>query len=148
MTRSGLIRAKKQLPDISYRYVNKKKYSDLCKDNGFVRNIQKELLEWKKQPARKILQLCGARQIDKTTEILKFAYKNYDYVIYINLAADGNKFVQQVIGNGVSVFSMSDYCRDASQGIFAKNTGGGSGGKGDRFNTIPIYTIGTHFPYE
>ena len=56
--------------------------------NPFVRDIQRDLEEWRQDKNHGVLQLEGARQIGKTTELLKFAYKNYEYVLYVNLASD------------------------------------------------------------
>lgn len=57
----------------------------------FERDIQNVFYKWKNAKTRTILRLDGARQIGKTTEIFKFAYRNYTNVLYINLSETNNK---------------------------------------------------------
>lgn len=68
-----------------------KKYSILMEEAPFERDIQEVFLRWKYNPTRTILRLDGARQIGKTTELLKFGYRYYEHVLYVNLSeADTN----------------------------------------------------------
>lgn len=53
------------------------------------RKIDSYLIEWKNTPNRKPLIVKGARQIGKTSSILKFAQNNYSSIIQIN-------FIEQV----------------------------------------------------
>lgn len=52
------------------------------------RNIEKYLVDWKKNPDRKPLILRGARQVGKTYSIDKFAKENYRYYLKINIEQD------------------------------------------------------------
>ena len=56
----------------------------------FERKIEQELIEWKKSLStkRKAFVLKGLRQVGKTFIIRKFAYDNYDNVVYINFKVD------------------------------------------------------------
>lgn len=51
----------------------------------FERNLEKELKKWKDSPIRKVLILCGARQVGKTSVIRKFGAENFNHVVEINL---------------------------------------------------------------
>lgn len=50
------------------------------------RKIDRDLMEWKKNPDRLPLIVKGARQIGKTESIRKFAGENYRHVVEINFA--------------------------------------------------------------
>lgn len=52
------------------------------------RDVQSELLNWKKKHHKRVLQVEGPRQVGKTHEVKKFASKNYEQVIYVNLVRD------------------------------------------------------------
>lgn len=109
----GRIRSGQDLSSLSYvDAVTRKKYQDITAKNPFVRDIQRDLEEWRQEREHGVLQLEGSRQIGKTTELLKFAYKNYEYVIYINLASDLYDF-KTVVQNGCSPMEFEKYCRRA-----------------------------------
>lgn len=109
--RNGVIRAKKSLPELYYTdAIRKFTYKRLLANNPFYREIQSELEHWKKVNYRQILQLGGARQVGKTTEILKFAYKNYKYVIYVNLVSDQHNFKNIVRSSNIKL-SLASYCK-------------------------------------
>lgn len=111
---NGVIKCNIELPSISYRTVINKWYKELVRNNLFIRDIQKDLINWKKSSLHKILQLEGSRQIGKTTELLKFGYKNYEYVIYVNLSNDTFNFANRIIQNGVYPLTLEDYCISAN----------------------------------
>jgi len=101
------------LPALNYKEaVIRHKYDTLIRENPFERDIQKELLTWKKERSGRILQLEGARQTGKTTELEKFAYGNYEYVIEVNLASDTGDFVS-VIKSGSTPLALERYCLTA-----------------------------------
>lgn len=101
------------LPVISYKQaVIENEYQRIIEENPFVRDIQKELAAWRQDESHKVLQLEGSRQIGKTTELLKFAYGNYEYVIYVNIANDKYRFLE-CINSGVNAMEMEKYCRRA-----------------------------------
>ena len=121
LTQNDIIKANEELPEVDYkRYVNKKEYESIVKNNPFIRDIQKDLMKWKNDSSHKVLQLEGSRQIGKTTELKKFAYKNYEYVIIVDLAADTYNFID-VINNGCSPMEFEKYCRRASLPHFVDN---------------------------
>lgn len=108
-----IISEQKVLPVISYRQaVIKNEYQRIAEENPFERDIQKELEAWRQDQSHKVLQLEGSRQIGKTTELLKFAYGNYEYVIYVNIVNDKYRF-QECINSGVNAMEMEKYCRRA-----------------------------------
>lgn len=114
LTKNVVVRADKKLPEVDYKTcVNRREYNNIVKNNPFVRDIQKDLMKWKNDSSHKVLQLEGSRQIGKTTELKKFAYKNYEYVIMVDLTADTNNFID-VINNGCSPIEFEKYCRRAS----------------------------------
>lgn len=72
----------KQLPVVGYDTISKSRYTKLVEKEPFERDIQDSLSEW--GWCGGILQLEGARGVGKTTEVLKYGYSRYSYVIYIN----------------------------------------------------------------
>ncbi len=122
LTEDDAIKAEKELPQVDYKtYVNESKYHNIVKENPFVRDIQKDLMKWKKDSSHKVLQLEGSRQIGKTTELKKFAYSNYEYVVMVDLIADTYDFMD-VIHNGCSPIEFEKYCRRASLPHFVNNS--------------------------
>lgn len=102
-----------ELPSVSYaQAVNVRQYRRLTEENPFIRDIQNDLLRRKENNARTVLRLDGTRQVGKTTELLKFAYKNYEQVIYVNLAMDRYDFLE-AIRKGQFAFSLNHYCKRA-----------------------------------
>lgn len=112
--KNNIIKSKIKLPEIQYRELNKLIYTKLKRDNPFNRDVQQSLMDWKNDPNHKVLQVEGARQVGKTTEIKKFAYKNYEYIIYVNLANDEFNFAEVVTKQGSDPLGMEIYCRKAS----------------------------------
>lgn len=89
-------------------------FSKKVKEGIFKRDIQKDFEYWHKKLSDYILMLNGARQIGKTTEILKFAIRKYEQIIYVN-AADTNdllKFVSDVLDSSNVFLGMCNYCRE------------------------------------
>ena len=118
---AGRICFDKALPSLSYaEAVTRKAYQDIVLRNPFTRDIQVDLEEWKQEKNHGVLQLEGSRQIGKTTELLKFAYKNYEYVLYVNLASDEYGF-EEVIQNGCRLMEFEKYCRRAGLPHFRNN---------------------------
>lgn len=108
--KNGVVRASKTLPEIEYtKAYNKRVYADIVKKNPFKRDIEMVLKSWKEKDSNFILQVDGARQIGKTTEILKFAYSNYGYVIYVNLVNDDYDF-QSCLKAGRVYMELYKYC--------------------------------------
>lgn len=73
------------------------------------RDIQKDLMNWKKIRHQTVLQLEGPRQVGKTHEVQKFAYANYEHVIYVNLVRDEYCFEDALS----SPDFMEEYCKRA-----------------------------------
>lgn len=117
----GKIRSGRELPCLAYAsVVTQKRYQEITAANPFVRDIQRDLEEWRQDENHGVLQLEGARQIGKTTELLKFAYKNYEYVLYVNLASDVYGF-KEVVQNGCSPMEFEKYCRRSGNPHFKNN---------------------------
>ncbi len=111
--KSGEIKVNQELPVIEYiEIINKRIYAQLEEENPFYRDIQEELAEWKNDSQHVVLQLEGTRQVGKTTELQKFAYKNYEYVIYINIANDKYDFMK-VLKSPRMLSGMEAYCKRA-----------------------------------
>lgn len=116
--KNGTIRAKRTLSDIQYVDIfTRRKYTEIVTKNPFIRDIANELKKWKKNNYNSILQIEGARQIGKTTEILKFAYSNYEYVIYVNMANDDYNF-EYCIKQNVIHLEICKYCERANLPTF------------------------------
>lgn len=82
------------------------------------RDIQKRLLEWKEKRHEVVLQIEGPRQVGKTHEVCKFAYQNYEQVIYVNLVRDEHSF-EDAMMDGAGF--MEGYCQRAGVGAFLDN---------------------------
>lgn len=121
ITQNGIIKAKKKLPEIQYSVVQNRLYKELVKENPFVRDIGNRLLAWKNNKLHGVLQLKGARQIGKTTELLKFGYKNYSHVVYVDLSNDVYGFVPAVINKGCTILDMDRYCKEANLPPYVNN---------------------------
>lgn len=110
LQKNGIIRAERALPEIDYHdTVVRTAYEKLLQENPFQRDIQRELEHWKNTRYGQVLQLGGPRQVGKTTELLKFAYGNYKYIIYVNLADDRFHFADITKSSNIWL-SMQDYC--------------------------------------
>ena len=84
ITTDGVIESKNTaLDEIAVDKINQSIYENLCKENPLIRDVQSELEEWRDRWSEYVLYLTGARQIGKTTELLKFAYKHYEQIIYV-----------------------------------------------------------------
>lgn len=88
---------------------------------GFIKNeielerdVQEELLNWKNKRHQTVLQVEGPRQVGKTHEVKKFAYSNYQQVIYVNLVRDEFGFEDLMNQNAF----MELYCQKAGTGKF------------------------------
>ena len=101
------------LPVVQKSEVHAQLYRGLADKNRLPRDVQKEFLFWKKHRRDTVLYVTGARQVGKTTELLKFAYKNYEQIIYVNLAQPGvsDLFERCVFRNDISL-GVRRYCRE------------------------------------
>lgn len=92
--------------------LNVQRYKQAVHNAPFVRDAQKQFLKWYNIYSNKILYLKGARQVGKTTELLKFAYKRYEYVIYVNLADKAvlRAFMQACTVGGSTVLNVTNFC--------------------------------------
>lgn len=116
----NFVEAERELPSIRYSDLNKKVYARLLEENPFRRDIQCALSEWKEDSQHVVLQLEGTRQVGKTTELLKFAYSSYEYIIYINMANDKYDFIS-VLKSPRMLSAMEAYCRRALLPEFVNN---------------------------
>lgn len=105
--------AGESLPVVQKSEINARLYKALASKNHLVRDVQEELLSWKKYRNDMVLYVTGARQVGKTTELLKFAYKNYEQIIYVNLAQPGviDTFEKCILENAIDL-GMIRYCRE------------------------------------
>nr|WP_308648390.1 AAA family ATPase [uncultured Agathobacter sp.] len=113
VTEDGVIRSTdKTLDKIDVCKVNKSRYDAMCKESPLLRDICAEFEEWRDKWSDYVLYLTGARQTGKTTGLLKFAYKHYEQIIYVNLAVENqlHDFEELVLSNSLR-FGMINYCR-------------------------------------
>lgn len=105
--------AGESLPVLQKSEINARLYKVLAGKNHLVRDVQEEFLSWKKYRNDMVLYVTGARQVGKTTELLKFAYKNYEQIIYVNLAQPGviDTFEKCILENAIDL-GMIRYCRE------------------------------------
>lgn len=94
---------------------NRRVFQKLLKEAPFKRDIQLELEQWKNRNGNidnknKVAQLEGSRQVGKTTELMKFAYKNYKYVIYVNCILDADKFYNKISRPAGTNPGIREYC--------------------------------------
>ena len=112
--KKGVIKCKKgSLPEIERKELNKRIYKTLCKKHILKRDIEEKFETWKRdyKTSRTIMYLKGARQIGKTTELKKFAYKNFENVIYVNLSQKQERENFRAVCNSNSPrFGMLQYC--------------------------------------
>lgn len=112
---NGVIQSRgEQLPVLEVRAINRNRYRELCTNNSLIRDVQTELKKWQQKWSQYVLYLTGARQIGKTTELLKFAYANYEQIVYINLSNEESlqNFERLVLSNSFE-FGMINYCKEA-----------------------------------
>lgn len=111
-----------QLPVQTIKDVNANRYCQICAKNPLKRDVQSELNLWRKNWNSKVLYINGARQTGKTTEIFKFAYKNYEQIIYVNLA-DRRQLerLEDAIGNTSILFGLIQYCRESGNSEFCNS---------------------------
>lgn len=119
----GNICVDKELKEVTVQSINKEIYQKECQKNPLVRDVQEELEEWRAKWSKYVLCLSGARQTGKTTELMKFAYKNYEQIIYLNLAEEESLklFVELVIRNDHR-FGLMKYCRKMGLEEYADTT--------------------------
>lgn len=104
------------LPVMSIKEAYKRSpvFKEKIKAGIFKRDIQEEINRWYyKFSTRNILRVDGARQVGKTTEILKFALKHYEQIIYINLAQKRNAdyFYNTVVNSIDATLGMNEFCK-------------------------------------
>lgn len=94
------------------KQVNEAEYKKILQRCPIKRDIQRTFREWLHLSDDRILFVKGARQTGKTTEILKFTYKNFEQVIYVNLEEknDLNNFIEMVINDSNKYLGMYDFC--------------------------------------
>ena len=95
------------------------------KTGGFIpsefeleRDVQEELLSWKVKRHNTVLQIEGPRQVGKTHEVRKFAYSQYEQVIYVNLVRDEFGFEDCM----AEEHFMQEYCEHAGLGDYVDNS--------------------------
>lgn len=105
--KQGIVRSVKgTLPEITMRQYNSFRYSALQEKAPLVRDIQSSFSAWKRNYSNMVLYLSGARQVGKTTELLKFAYSNYEQVLYVDLSQKG---VQEAFEAAINRTNSSAY---------------------------------------
>ena len=112
-TTDGIIKSDNEpLDETDVNKINQTIYQKMCENNPLIRDVQTEFEEWKNKWNDYVLYVTGARQTGKTTELLKFAYKHYEQIIYVNLANEGQlkSFEDLVLSNSLH-FGMINYCR-------------------------------------
>lgn len=119
LTPDGIRAEESELPVQSITDVNQERYHRICAENPLVRDVQSELELWRQNWSSKVLYVSGARQTGKTTEIFKFVYKNYEQIIYVNLAdPKALEGFEKTVGNTSMLFGLIQYCRESGNSEF------------------------------
>lgn len=115
VNKQGVVRSVKgTLPEVTMRQYNSFRYSALQRNAPLVRDIQGSFSAWQRKYSSMALYLSGARQVGKTTELLKFAYNNYEQVLYVDLSQRGvREAFESAINraNSSAYLVMSSLCR-------------------------------------
>lgn len=109
---NGALKFTEDLPELSYQkeFIDKT-YNKLCKQNTLKRDIQADFEKWRKNYSKYVLQVSGPRQVGKTAELLRFAYKNYSYIIYLDIFDEyTSKILYNFINGDCSLLDMSMLC--------------------------------------
>ncbi len=118
----GVFRGTNKIPVVKYSELMKNTALELNKANPFKRDIQYDLLQWKNDGAKQVLRLLGPRQSGKTTELRRFAYSNYENIIYINLADDRHGFMEMLQNRETNLewshSILASYCNKANLSAF------------------------------
>lgn len=110
---NAMISIKSEPEVISKKQVNEHSYNLLVRQNSLTRDVEEKLEDWRNKAGGYVLYLVGARQTGKTTELLKFAYKNYEQIIYVNLARpDTLERFEKVVKSPDIRIGMVNYCRE------------------------------------
>lgn len=120
LTSSGIIKSRQgRLKECCIKDIHLNIHRQLCRENSLVRDIEDKLENWKTNWSSYVLYLTGARQTGKTTELLKFAYKHYEQIIYINLSDPKQlQGMEEVILNTSLHFGLIRYCRQSNNAEF------------------------------
>lgn len=114
-TKAGDIRVKRNshLQTVTLNQLCTERYNKVCAEAPFVRDVRKEFAAWYKNYTKYVLYLKGPRQVGKTTELLKFAYANYENVLYVDLAdkATLDLFVATMMQPGSKIAQMQEFCK-------------------------------------
>lgn len=120
-----IVSKKNKLPIISIKEANAKYNIEIQHyvERGFIqRDVNKELEQWYNKFSDYILEVQGARQIGKTTEILKFAVKHYEQILYVNLVNDNSRVQFEKIVNDLNIYDgMQEYCNNIGEISFFNN---------------------------
>lgn len=94
---------------ISLKQYNNQRYLKICEENPIERDIQADFENWRIHESDKVLQIRGTSYAGKTTELLKFAYKQYDQVIYIDITDRDNRFIKSLVNGNITIKKLKEY---------------------------------------
>lgn len=121
--KNHIITSNPKIAEISLAEVNKSQLLKLNKENSIEREIQSEFNEWYKSFKDMILYVSGARQVGKTTEILKFAYSTFENVIYIDLTDTNSKnLLEKALKSNNILFELIKYTHQLGLNEYEDNT--------------------------
>lgn len=111
------------LTEITKKELNNEIYKEFVLRTPLERDIQYEFNDWKMNKSKFVMYLTGARQIGKTTEIRKFAYKNYENIVYLDLSIEKIRAaLQECIQNSNAMdFALANFCKRMKMEKFINN---------------------------
>ena len=120
--KNNIITSNPKIEEKSIAEVNKSKLLKLTRENNIEREIQLEFNEWYKSFRDMILYVSGARQVGKTTEILKFAYNTFENIIYINLTdASSRGLLEKTLQSNNILFELIKYTQQLGLNEYEDN---------------------------
>ncbi|HBA48994.1 MAG TPA: hypothetical protein DCZ91_14595 [Lachnospiraceae bacterium] len=114
VTQDGTVEPREgTLPVRTLYEFNQTQYRQMVEENKLAREIQEDFRRWKTDYNKYVLYVSGARQIGKTTELLKFAYANYETIYYINLSNEALRLsLEKCLNEELNaVLALMNFCR-------------------------------------
>lgn len=102
-----------RIEDFDYKEYMYSRYEEFLANAIFTRDVEATLLTWKNElyAISPIIQLDGMRQVGKTSTLLKFGYKNFDNVVYLNVIDFKEKIETILVDNTLPIlYSLNKLC--------------------------------------
>jgi len=96
----------------------------IVENSVFDRDIEKEFDYWLENYSDKILYLKGARQIGKTSALLKYSVKKFENIVYINLSGSIKEEFEKLISTSSNFLpdELNTFCTKNLNTQFINNS--------------------------